>query len=67
MPPRTGKTSAIVLPPETWDTLKKVALVRALAGTAERGSVSEVIRALIDDAMPSLLAEIETHERGPKK
>lgn len=61
---RAGKTSAIVLPEEQWETLRKVALIRALTGTATRGSVSEVLRDLVSDAMPALLAEIEAHQKG---
>lgn len=63
---RAGKTSAIVLPEEQWDALKKVALIRALTGRAVRGSVSEVLRDMVAEQMPALIAEIENHERGTR-
>lgn len=64
---RTNRTSAVVLPAEQWETLKRVALIRTLTGKTTKASVSEVLRDLVEAAMPALRQEIASHEKGSSK
>lgn len=61
------RTTSFKLPAQHVELLKQVAHVRALKNIEERSTVSDILRELIEAAVPSLEAEIETFKRGKKR
>lgn len=67
MTDRQMKTTSFKLPTRHVELLKQVAHVRALRNIEERCTVSDILRELIEAAVPSFETEIETFKRGRKR